>query len=402
MTQSPRHNDLPTPANIPFSVFVLGLAVFCVGTTEVLVAGLLPMLSHDLHVSIPTAGLLISGYAMGVVIGGPLLTIAFLRIPRKTALILLLCLFIIGQVFGAVATNYGLLMASRVIASLAQGALFGIGSLLAVDLAGDHAKGKALAIMFGGLTMANVIGMPLGTGLGQLWGWRASFWAVAILALISLVGVLFIVPRQPAPKYGGIRPELTSFANPQVWLALSVTALSQAGLFAVFSYFTPLFTEVGGFSERSVPFLQMLFGAGCLAGTFIGAKYTDRNLHKTLIIGLTALTISIAVFGGVAHHKAAVVITLVLFGIAAFSINPALQAQVIIESPDAPTLTTTTNTSAFNLGNTVGPWLGGLVITQGWGFAATAQVGAGLAFLALVVALLSMHVKPRTFHTAQP
>ena len=384
----------PRTTRMPLAVFALGLAVFCIGTTEVMVAGLLPMLSVDLGVSIPSAGLLISGYAVGVVVGGPILTIAFLRIPRKRTIGLLLGLFIVGQVLGALAPNYGLLMASRLVAALAQGALFGIGSLLAIDLAGPKARGRALAIMFGGLTLANVFGMPIGTVIGQHWGWRASMWAVALLAALSLLGVLLAVPRQAPPKYTGLRPEFTSFANPRVWLALSVTALSQAGLFAAFSYFSPLFTEVSGFSDRTVPLLQLLFGAGCLSGTMIGAKFTDLYLNRTLQIGLATMIAAMLVLSLVAHNQYAVIIMLALFGMAAFVINPALQTQVILESPEAPTLTTTVNTSAFNVGNTVGPWLGGMVITAGLGLAATFWVGAALAGAALIVSLLATGSRP--------
>lgn len=383
-------------AGIPVAVFALGLAVFCIGTTEVMVAGLLPMLSADLGVSIPSAGLLISGYALGVVAGGPILTIAFLRIPRKTTIVLLLGLFIVGQVLGAIAPGYGFLMASRVVSALAQGAVFGIGSLLAIDLAGPEARGRALAIMFGGLTLANVLGMPFGTVIGQQWGWRASMWAVALLAASSLLGVLLAVPRQPRPKYAGLRPEFASFANPRVWLALSVTALSQAGLFATFSYFSPLFTEVSGFSDRAVPLLQILFGAGCLIGTMIGGKFTDLYLNRTLQIGLAAMIVVMLVFALVAHSQYAVMIMLVLFGVAAFVINPALQTQVILESPEAPTLATTVNTSAFNVGNTVGPWLGGMVITAGLGLTATVWVGAALAGAALIVSLAATRGRSAT------
>ena len=378
---------------LPLAVYVLGLAVFCIGTTEVMISGLLPMLSHDLSVSIPTAGLLISGYAGGVVVGGPILTLAFLKTRRKTAAILLLGLFILGQAFGGLAPNYALLMISRIVAALAQGALFGIGSLLAIDLAGPEAKGRALAVMFGGLTVANVAGAPFGTLIGEHWGWRASFWAVTALAVAALALIARLVPRQPRPHYAGIGRELASFRNSRLWLALCVTALSQAGLFAAYSYFSPVFTDVGGFSPSAVPALQALFGVGCLVGTFIGGRYTDRDPTRILVLGLVALVIAMAGFALVAHHQVATILALAAFGTAAFSINPALQARVIIESPQAPTLATTTNTSAFNIGNTLGPWLGGVAINAGLGFVSTIWVGAGLTLSALIVALISARVQ---------
>jgi DHA1 family inner membrane transport protein len=379
----------PNAHTLPPAVFVLGLTVFCIGTTEVMVSGLLPMLSGDLHISIPTAGLLISGYAAGVVVGGPILTLVFLKTPRKQAVLILLALFVIGQAFGAIAPNYALLMASRVLAALAQGALFGIGSLLAVDLAGPRARGRALAVMFGGLTIANVFGAPLGTLIGGEWGWRASFWAVAAAAAVSLIAIARVVPAQPNSPYAGVKREFESFSNPALWSAFSVTALSQGGLFAAYSYFSPIFTEDGGFAPGAVPFLQALFGFGCFVGTVVGGRFTDRYLHQTLCLGLAALVLAMAAFAVLIESKVAAIIALTAFGVAAFSINPALQAQVINEAESAPTLATTTNTSAFNIGNTIGPWLGGVAITAGWGFTSAVWVGAALLTLALCLALVT-------------
>jgi len=216
---------------LPLAVFVLGLAVFCIGTTEVMVSGLLPILSRDLDVSIPATGLLISGYAAGVVVGGPIFTLVFLKARRKKSVLLLVGLFVAGEALGAIAPNYSLLMTSRVLAALAQGALFGIGSLLAVDLAGPDAKGRALAVMFGGLTIANVFGAPLGTLIGSQWGWRASFWMVAALAAVSLIAIAFVVPAQSRPPYSGVRREFGSFTNSRLWRALLVTALLLAYLY---------------------------------------------------------------------------------------------------------------------------------------------------------------------------
>lgn len=373
---------------LPPAMFVLGLAVFCIGTTEVMISGLLPMLSRDLGVSIPTAGLLISGYVAGVVVGGPILTLAFLATSRKKAVMILIGLFVTGQALGALAPNYLLLMSSRVLAALAQGALFGIGSLLAVDLAGENVKGRALAAMFGGLTIANVFGAPLGTLIGGEWGWRASFWAVAAVAAASLVvAVPYLVPSQSKALYTGLRRELESFSNARLWWALTVTALSQGGLFAAYSYFSPILTEDGGFSSDAVPFLQALFGVGCFAGTVVGGRFTDRNLRRTLCLGLAALVITMAAFALLVESKLAAIAALTAFGVAAFSINPALQTQVINEARSAPTLATTANTSAFNVGNTIGPWFGGLAIAAGCGFTSAVWVGAALVALAPLIAL---------------
>lgn len=374
---------------MPLGVYVLGLTVFCIGTTEFMISGLLPDLARDLSVSIPTVGLLISGYALGVVIGGPVLTVALLRINRKAALLGLLMVFIVGQTAGAMAPGYGVLLAARVIAALAQGAFFGIGSVVAVDLAGPRHRGRALAVMFAGLTVANVVGVPAGTLLSQHAGWRVSFWAVDALAVLALLGVRFLVPRLPERPHPGIRAELSAFRNSRVWVALATSMLTQAAIFCCFSYLSPLFTEVTGFSPGMVPALLVLFGIGCFLGSLIGGRFADRHPLANLYVGIGVMAAVLALFTVTSHGKAAAVVTTTVFGVAAFSINPALQAQVMREAGDAPTLATTTNTSAFNVGNTIGPWVGGSVIDAGLGFTAPAWAGALLAVAGLAAALLS-------------
>ncbi|MET8472786.1 Cmx/CmrA family chloramphenicol efflux MFS transporter [Streptomyces sp. NPDC006422] len=374
---------------MPIAVYVLGLTVFCIGTTEFMISGLLPDLAQDLSVSIPTAGLLISGYALGVVVGGPALTVATLRINRKTSLVGLLLLFVAGQTMGALAPGYGVLMTGRVIAALAQGAFFGIGSVVAVDLAGPHRRGRALAIMFAGLTVANVFGVPAGTFLGQHAGWRASFWAVDALAVLALLGVTLLVPHRPNGPHTGIRSELAAFRNPRVWVALATSMLTQAAIFCCFSYLSPLFTDVSGFSEQAVPLLLVLFGLGCFAGSIVGGKFADRHLLPNLYVGIGAMALVLALLPLAAPSRIATVAVIAVFGVTAFSINPALQAQVMREAGNAPTLATTTNTSAFNVGNTIGPWLGGSVISAGLGYTAPAWTGALLAVAGLGAAAVS-------------
>ncbi|MFI9011590.1 Cmx/CmrA family chloramphenicol efflux MFS transporter [Actinosynnema sp. NPDC053489] len=374
---------------MPLAVYVLGLSVFCIGTSEFMVSGLLPELAADLAVSIPDAGLLISGYALGVVVGGPALTLATLRVPRKTALVGLLGLFVVGQTVGALAEGYAMLMTGRVVAALAQGAFFGVGSVVAVELAGPQRRGRALAIMFSGLTVATVLGVPAGTILGQRGGWRTSFWVVDALAVLAVLGVLFLVPRLAPPRHVGVRAEFGAFRRPRVWVALSTSMLTQAAVFCCFSYLAPLFTDVSGFPPGAVSPLLMLFGVGCFAGNLIGGRFADRRLLATLYAGTTAMAVVLALLSVLAHDKWATVVAVAAFGVAAFSINPALQAQVMREAGDAPTLATTTNTSAFNVGNTLGPWLGGLAISAGLGFTAPAWLGALLAVAGLGAALLA-------------
>ncbi|MFF9915596.1 Cmx/CmrA family chloramphenicol efflux MFS transporter [Streptomyces sp. NPDC013457] len=374
---------------MPVAVYVLGLTVFCIGTTEFMISGLLPDLARDLSVSIPAVGLLISGYALGVVIGGPILTVATLRINRKTSLIGLMLLFVLGQTMGALAPGYAVLMTGRVIAALAQGAFFGIGSVVAVELAGPQRRGQALAIMFAGLTLANVFGVPAGTFLSQHAGWRASFWVVDALAIVALLGITFFVPRRSDGPHGSIRAEFAAFCNPRVWVALATSMLTQAAIFCCFSYLSPLFTDVSGFPEGAVPLLLIVFGAGCFVGSILGGKFADRYLLPNLYVGIGAMALVLVLLTLAAHNRISTVVTIAVFGVAAFSINPALQAQVMREAGDAPTLATTTNTSAFNVGNTIGPWIGGSVISAGLGYTAPAWAGALLAVAGLGAATVS-------------
>ncbi len=390
---------------MPIAVYVLGLTVFCIGTTEFMISGLLPDLAGDLSVSIPAVGWLISGYALGVAIGGPVLTLATLRVDRKNALLGLLGLFVAGQLICAVAPDYGTLMTGRVVAALAQGAFFGIGSVVAVDLAGPARRGRALAIMFAGLTVANVVGVPAGTFLSQHAGWRASFWAVEVLAVLALAGVATLVPKRPHGPYAGIGAEFAAFRNGRVWVALSTSMLTQAAVFCCFSYLSPLLTEVTGFPAGVVPLLLVLFGAGCLAGSFLGGRFADRFLLPNLYVGITVMGAVLGLLALTAQSKGVTVGAIALFGIAAFSINPALQAQVMREAGDAPTLATTTNTSAFNVGNTIGPWVGGSAIGAGLGFTAPAWTAALLALAGLASAALSGVLRRRAdaaTHTRRP
>lgn len=374
---------------MPIAIYVLGLSIFCLGTTEFMISGLLPELAQDFGVSIPTAALLISGFALAVAVGGPPLTLAFLRIRQKTALIGLLVLFNGGQVLGAVAPTYGTLMAARVITALSVGAFFGIGAVVAVTLAGEDRHAKAIAIMFGGLTVANIVGVPLGAFIGQHWGWRASFWIVAGLACISLAAVIALVPAARRPSSIDVMAELRPLKHPAMWPALLTTALSQAALFAVFSYIAPILTTLAGFSATAVPPMLVLFGVGTFAGSYIGGRFADRHLSLNLYIGLLALALVIGLLPIAMLSTWTAIPIVFAFGVAAFAINPALQTQVMRVAAQAPTVSSTVNISAFNIGNTLGPWLGGAAISAGYGYEAPAVLAAALALASCAAAVLA-------------
>ncbi|WP_407699143.1 Cmx/CmrA family chloramphenicol efflux MFS transporter [Streptomyces alkaliterrae] len=351
-----------------------------------MLSGLLQPIARDLRVSIPQAGLLVSAFAIGMVVGAPVLAAATLRLPRRTTLTALLAVFGLGQVAGALAPNYGFLFVTRVVSALACAGFWAVGAAVAISLVPVTARARAMAIMVGGLSIANILGVPAGAFLGQQWGWRSAFWAVAALAVLGLVGVLLLVPRTQPPT-GADRPrlrrELRIYADPQVWLALGVTALNAGAVFALFSYLSPLLTEVAGLSEGWVPTVLALFGVGALLGTWIGGRVADAHLFGTMYLGISASAAVLALLALTARHPVAAVGLSLLLGVTAFFTAPAINARMFNVAGAAPTLAGATTTAAFNIGNTVGPWLGGLVISAGWGYRSVSALGAVLALLAV-------------------
>ncbi|MCO5998867.1 MFS transporter [Actinoallomurus rhizosphaericola] len=375
---------------MPIALLALAIGGFGIGTTEFVISGLLPDLSADLHVSIPTAGLLVSGYAFGVVVGAPLLTALGSRISRKTMLVSLMALFTVGNLLCAVAPTYGVLMVARLVTAFAHGAYFGIGSVVAADLVRPEKRAGAIAMMFTGLTVANVLGVPGGTALGQALGWRSTFWVVAAIGLVALAGIATLVPARPRPSADtGLRGELSVFRHGQVWLALAMTALGWAPVFTVITYVAPLATRVTGFSSGAVPILMVLFGVGMVAGNALGGRLADRALMPSLYGILAAvIAVSLLLFF-VVHGKVAVVVVMLLLGVVGSATIAPLQTRVLDKAAGAPTMASAANIAAFNLGNTVGPFLGGLAIDAGLGYASTTWIAALIGAAGLAVALVS-------------
>ncbi|MEU3353481.1 Cmx/CmrA family chloramphenicol efflux MFS transporter [Streptomyces sp. NPDC037389] len=374
---------------MPAAVYVLGLSVFALGTSEFMLSGLLQPIARDMDVSIPRAGLLVSAFAIGMVVGAPVLAAATLRLPRRTTLVALLAVFGLGQVAGALSPSYEVLFASRVVSALACAGFWAVGAAVAVSLVPADARARAMAVMVGGLSIANIVGVPAGALLGQHAGWRAAFWAVAGMSVLGLAGVLALVPGTArAGGAGGadaprLRAELAIYRDRQVWLALIATALNAAAVFSLFSYLAPLLTETAGLKESWVPTVLALFGVGALIGTAVGGRIADAHLFGTMYGGIAASAAVMALLALTAHLAVAAVALALLLGVAAFVTAPALNARMFNVANAAPTLAGATTTSAFNIGNTVGPWLGGLVISAGWGYPAVAGLGAVLAVLAL-------------------
>ena len=381
---------------MPLALLALAVGAFGVGTTEFVVMGLLPDIAADYGVSIPTAGLLVTGYALGVVVGAPLLTVLGNKVSRKRMLMLLMGLFVLGNLVSALAPSFDLMLTGRVIASLAHGSFFGIGSVVAAGLVAPEKKAGAIATMFTGLTVANIVGVPLGTFIGQAVGWRTTFAIVAALGVIGLLGIARLVPAMPRPEGTHLRRELKAFRNPQVLLAMAMTVLGFGGVFAAITYIAPMMTEVAGYSDGAVTWLLVLFGAGMFLGNLLGGRYADRRLMPMLYAALGGLTVVLALFTVTAHNKILAAITILLVGALGFATVPPLQKRVLDQAHGAPTLASAVNIGAFNLGNALAAWLGGLVITAGLGYTAPNWVGAILAASALGLAIWSAALERRT------
>ncbi|MEE1837378.1 MFS transporter [Streptomyces sp. SP17KL33] len=380
---------------MPLALLALAIGAFGIGTTEFVIMGVLPEVADDFDVSIPTVGFLVTGYALGVVLGAPIMTTLGTRVSRKRMLMLLMGLFIVGNLLSTLAPAYSVMLLGRVVASLAHGAFFGIGSVVAADLVAPDRKASALAMMFSGLTAANVVGVPLGTLIGQSVGWRVTFAGVTALGVVGLLGIARLVPEMPRPAEVRLRHELAAFKNVQVLLAMAMTVLGFGGVFAAVTYIAPMMTHVAGFADSSVTWLLVLFGLGMVGGNLVGGKYADRALMPMLYVSLGALAVVLALFSFTAHDKITAAVTLTLVGALGFATVPPLQKRVLDQAQGAPTLASAVNIGAFNLGNALAAWLGGLVIDAGLGYTAPNWVGAALAVSALALAFVAAALERR-------
>lgn len=377
---------------------LLALAVggFGIGLTEFVIAGLLPEVAADFAVSEATAGWLISGYALSVAVGAVGLTAGVTRLPRKQVLLGLMVLFIVGNLLSALASTYAVMLAGRIVAALCHGAFFGIGSVVAASLVEPAKKAGAIALMFGGLTIANVLGVPLGTLLGQQLGWRSTFWAITAIGVAAFAAIAVLVPATRAEDAGNLRHELRAFRHGQVWLSLAMTVLGFGGMFGAFTYIAYTLTEVSGFASGAVPWLLVLFGAGLFVGNLLGGRAANVDVPRTLLVVLAGLTVVMVAFALSASSQVATVAALVLMGAFGFATVPGLQMRIMTYAGAAPTLASGANIAAFNVGNALGAWLGGLAITAGLGYTSPLWVGAALALAALVVLVVAERAARRT------
>ncbi|MHC8405335.1 MULTISPECIES: MFS transporter [unclassified Pseudomonas] len=380
---------------MPLALFALAVAAFGIGTTEFVIMGLLPDVARDLAVSIPDAGLLITGYALGVVFGAPILAIGTANMPRKATLLGMTLMFILGNILCALAPNYATLMAARVVTALCHGAFFGIGSVVAAGLVAPNKRAQAIAMMFTGLTLANVLGVPLGTALGQYAGWRSTFWAVSVIGVIAAIAQWLWLPKDIAMDKANLASEFKVLGKVNVLLALGMSVLASTSLFSVFTYIAPILQDITGVSPHGVTIMLLLFGVGLTAGSMLGGRLADSRLLPSLVGMALATAVVLAAFTQTSHSAIPAAITLVLWGIFAFALCPILQLLIIDQAHEAPNLGSTLNQSAFNLGNAAGAWIGGLVVASGADLSDLPWTGALVSGLTVLTALLFIYLQRR-------
>lgn len=383
----------PARTRLPVAILALAIAAFAIGSTEFTIIGLLPEVAEDLDVSIPTAGLLVSGYAIGVVIGAPLMTAAGTKVRRHRMLLILMAIFTVGNLLSAVAPSYGLLLVSRVLSALPHGAFFGIGAVVASELVRPEQRHVAVASMFTGLALSNVVGVPLGTLLGQELGWRASFWAIAVLGLISVASIWRLIPVMSAGT--SLRHELEAFRRGRVWLALAVVVFGFGGLFTIVGYIKPLMTDEAGLSENAVLPVLAVLGIGMVVGTrLVGFVTRDRDLTRVIPALLAVMVVVLLLFVVGSHWAPAAILLVFLLGTVAFTAATPMQTMAMDVAAEAPTLTSAAAQGAFNLGNALGPALGGVAINAGFGYAALGWVGALIGSVGVALAIVFARRSP--------
>ncbi|EGD56545.1 MFS transporter [Gordonia neofelifaecis] len=366
-------------------ILALALGGFGIGTTEFVAMGLLPNIASDLGITEPTAGHLISAYALGVVVGAPLIAVLAARVSRRTLLIGLMIAFTVGNALSLVAQSYPMLMATRFIAGLPHGAYFGVASLVAAHLAGPGKRAQAVGQVMMGLSVANVLGVPVATWLGQSLGWRVALGLVVVIGAVTVVALWRVVPDLRSMRTTDPRTELGGLRHSQIWLTLLVGTIGFGGFFAFYTYLNTALTSLGGLSESAVPIALMLFGAGMVAGNFLGGRLADRMGDRAIGIGMAGAAVTLVLFALLVSTGWPAVIVTFFVGCAGSTAIPGLQTRLMDVAHDAQTIAAALNHSALNVANALGAWLGGLVIAQGLGYRAPSLVGAGLALCGVVV-----------------
>ena len=394
--------EYPAPAtNARLALIALSLGGFGIGLTEFVIAGLLTEVSSDLGVSITTAGHLVGAYALAVVPGALIITPFLMKKPPKHALLLLLTFFVIGNILSAWAPTYAVMFSGRIIAALAHGGYFGIGAVLASSLVPQNKQASAVAALFAGLTIANVLGVPTGALIGQHLGWRVTFWIISVIGVIALVGIFTLVPlTQPQQDQLPISQQFRTLGKPQVLVSLITTALVFGGLFGVFTYIEPLLRDITGYSSSAIPWLLVLFGIGLFIGNILGGRAADKDADRAVLVLSLLLPVVILILGAVVSWKIPMAAMLFILGMVGFATVPGLQARVLRHAKGAETLASATNIAAFNLGNSIGVSLAGLAISAGFGIASPTATGAGLTSIGLLLIVAARYTSNRQQRTA--
>ncbi|NOQ98428.1 MFS transporter [Mycolicibacterium fortuitum] len=385
---------------MPVAIWIIGVAIFAQGTSELMLAGLLPEMSADLGVTVPQAGLLVSVFALGMLIGAPVLAVLTLRWPRRRAMLAFLAIFVLAHIAGALTGSYAVLLAVRFVAAFVYAGFWAVGAGTAMSLVTPDRRGRAMSIVAGGLTVATVIGLPAGTWIGQNLGWRGAFWAVAALSTLAAGAVLAAVPAGRPGAAPPMADELRGLAVPRLWLSYAMTAVGTAALLGTFTYLGAMLVTTSGLGSEWVPVVLFGYGVGALAGMAVGGYAADRWPRGVLLVGFGALCVVLAAIAVVSHHALWVGALTVLLGLTGFGTNPALNSRVFALGASAPTLTAAGTTSAFNVGIALGPWLAGMALTAGFGYPVVPWIGAGLAVIALALlagdAALARAARPRS------
>jgi len=376
---------------MPIALFALAVGAFGIGLTEFVIAGILPEIATAFEVSIPKAGMVATSYALGVFVGAPLLTVLGARAPRKAMLIVLAGIFTVGNIVTAMAPTLEIAIVGRIITSFNHGAFFGIGSIIAASLVAPGRQASAIAFMFSGLTLANLVGVPVGTWLAQTYSWRLVFWVIAGIGLLMIASIALLVPHIKKGKAIALRAELRAFVDPQVLLVMGITVFGPAAFFTSITYIAPMMIEKAGFSAAGVAWLMVLFGLGLAVGNWIGGRFADRSLFGTLFVTLAAQGVVLLVFWVGVENP--IVASISVFLMAAFGFATVSPIQKLVmeraSHAGAPTMAASVNIGMFNLGNALGAWAGGATIAAGFGLASPNWAGAILSFIALGLAFFA-------------
>lgn len=385
-------SEMTRDRHVRLATLALAMGGFAIGTTEFVTMGLLPQIADGVAVSIPEAGHVISAYALGVVVGAPLIAVLAARLPRRGLLIVLIAVFALGNAMSALATSYSALIVTRFVSGIPHGAFFGVASLVAASLVDPSRRGRAVSRVMLGLSVANVLGVPAATWMGQSFGWRSTYYAVAVMGALTVVLIWLFVPATPADRDATGRRELAAFARPQVWLTLLIGAIGFGGMFAMYSYIAPTVTDVTGLSGSTIPLFLLAFGVGSIVGTVIAGRLADWSILRSLMVGSVGMGAGLALFTVTARYPIPAVLTVFAIAVLGSVLVVNLQMRLMDVAGDAQTLGAAMNHASLNLANALGAWLGGVVIAAGYGYTATSWVGAALSFGGLLVLLLSLRL----------